>query len=79
MTIPWLMNCDHAEDGWCLPCVAKLGEERAELLDALRATLQTVEQWHASGEFSGSDALEDWPEITKARAAIAKATGGEAK
>lgn len=28
MTIPWLMNCSHSPDGWCLECV---GEMRREL------------------------------------------------
>lgn len=23
MTIPWLMNCQHLCDGWCLECVKK--------------------------------------------------------
>lgn len=31
MTIPWLMNCDHKDDGWCVGCVASLGNEAAEL------------------------------------------------
>ena len=28
MTIPWLMNCGHNDDGWCLDCVK---EQHAEL------------------------------------------------
>lgn len=24
MTIPWLMNCEHMPDGWCLECVIEL-------------------------------------------------------
>ena len=26
MTMPHLMNCDHSEEGWCLPCVQELWE-----------------------------------------------------
>jgi hypothetical protein len=31
MTIPWMMNCPHSGEGWCLECATKLGEERNEL------------------------------------------------
>jgi hypothetical protein len=31
VTIPWLMNCAHSADGWCLECVVKMGEERLAL------------------------------------------------
>src|SRR5688572_17195339 len=31
MTIPWMMNCPHAEDGWCLECVVRMGNENAAL------------------------------------------------
>lgn len=30
MTIPYLMNCAHDDEGWCLACVKKLGEELSE-------------------------------------------------
>lgn len=33
MTIPYLMNCSHSEDGWCLRCVAKLGEAMQEAIE----------------------------------------------
>jgi hypothetical protein len=29
MTVPWLMNCPHSDESWCLDCVAELGEELA--------------------------------------------------
>lgn len=31
MTIPWLHNCAHSDDAWCLSCVAQLGNEAADL------------------------------------------------
>ena len=29
MTIPYLMNCSHASEGWCLACVKEMGEDLA--------------------------------------------------
>lgn len=45
MTIPWMMNCAHSEEGWCLVCVVEQGNrlERAEM------ALRKIAQWH--GEF----------------------------
>ena len=37
MTIPWLMNCDHQGEGWCLECVGKLARERDAALAELTA------------------------------------------
>ena len=35
MTIPYLMNCAHSPDGWCLDCVKELHDElEAALTDA---------------------------------------------
>jgi hypothetical protein len=31
MTIPWMMNCEHSTDGWCLDCVVEMGNERSDL------------------------------------------------
>lgn len=31
MTMPHLMNCPHDESGWCLDCVAELGNEAMDL------------------------------------------------
>lgn len=35
MTIPYMMNCSHDGDGWCLACVRQLGEEIEQLRKAL--------------------------------------------
>lgn len=35
MTVPHLMNCPHSDDGWCLDCVAELGNENWRLREAL--------------------------------------------
>ena len=37
MTAPHLMNCPHREDGWCLDCVADLGNENWRLREQLAA------------------------------------------
>jgi hypothetical protein len=36
MTIPWLMNCSHMDDGWCLDCTKELGERVWKLEEELR-------------------------------------------
>lgn len=36
MTIPYMTNCSHSEDGWCLECVSEMGREWQEMRDALR-------------------------------------------
>jgi len=33
MTIPWMMNCPHIEDGWCVICVSRLGNSVKKYLD----------------------------------------------
>ena len=39
MTVPWLMNCSHSEDGWCFDCVTKeinsCNEAREQLMDKI--------------------------------------------
>ena len=46
MTMPHLSNCDHSNDGWCMACVKKLGEENIDLriaiLEASRITFEHV-------------------------------------
>ena len=37
MTVPWMMNCPHSEDSWCLECTHGLGSENWKLRDELRA------------------------------------------
>jgi hypothetical protein len=36
MTVPWLSNCSHDPDGWCLPCVSALGRESWDLQEEVR-------------------------------------------
>ena len=40
MTMPWLHNCPHSEDSWCLPCVASMGKQLEELTRAARAYVE---------------------------------------
>ena len=37
MTVPHLIKCPHADDGWCANCVADLGNENGKLKDDIRA------------------------------------------
>lgn len=37
MTVPYLMNCSHCDNGWCLACIKKLGEENERLCRLLTA------------------------------------------
>lgn len=53
MTIPWLMNCPHGDEGWCLECVRQMGEELAHLKNVRR---QTDALRHAMS-FSPGDAV----------------------
>ena len=32
MTIPYMMNCSHTGEGWCLTCVKSLGENYEQLI-----------------------------------------------
>lgn len=52
MTVPWLMNCSHRPDGWCLECAKELGqenwsliEERDKLKDKCAALELEVARW----------------------------------
>jgi len=49
MTIPWMMNCPHDDEGWCLPCASELGEEmskyRRELYNVHQGLLTIVQPW----------------------------------
>lgn len=40
MTIPWMHNCPHSDDSWCLDCVIAMGNE----MDALRAELAAARE-----------------------------------
>ena len=45
MTVPHLMNCPHTDDGWCMECVARLGNEnwrQLDEIDSLRAALKRM-------------------------------------
>jgi hypothetical protein len=42
MTVPHLMNCPHSDDGWCLDCVAALGNENWRLREAMEEYDRTV-------------------------------------
>jgi hypothetical protein len=35
MTMPHLMNCPHAADGWCLACVSELHAEKERMREVL--------------------------------------------
>ena len=54
MTIPWLMNCAHSETGWCLDCVAKMGNELQETRGKLTTALN-MHNRHALDAWRGID------------------------
>lgn len=43
MTVPHLMNCPHNDDGWCLDCVADLGNQSWKLREALAALCEAAD------------------------------------
>lgn len=46
MTMPYLMNCQHQEDGWCLPCVKHLWEDLEELNSKYHLKLDRIAAQH---------------------------------
>lgn len=38
MTIPWMMNCPHDDEGWCLPCVSQQIETLRHALSDIACT-----------------------------------------
>jgi hypothetical protein len=42
MTMPHLMNCPHSAEGWCLECVAILGNEAIELRRSLAWAMRNM-------------------------------------
>lgn len=42
MTTPFLMNCAHLDNGWCLDCVAQAGERIADLDKEIRELKREV-------------------------------------
>lgn len=50
-------------------------EAAREIYAALQVLLPIVEEYRNSGEYSGSEAAKDWPEIDLAKAALARAAG----
>lgn len=69
MTIPWQMNCDHMDDGWCLDCTSKLGDEMVKYRDerkweiqalrnAIYALAEAVEYESMNGEFTSKVTLQ---------------------
>lgn len=58
MTMPHLENCLHCEDGWCLECVKRLGEENTDLrLAILEASRITFEHTHSDGDLDSDPEL----------------------
>jgi hypothetical protein len=43
MTVPYLMNCPHSDDSWCLECVKDLGEKSERDTALLRQALEALE------------------------------------
>lgn len=50
MTMPQLINCEHAPNGWCLDCVGKLYDKKTRAVSFLEscAKLGKCENWDES-------------------------------
>ena len=73
MTMPHLMNCEHADDGWCLECVQRLGEERQAMLQELRNIANADP---STWEPEVRHLFREWAQ-SRAREAVAKAEGAD--
>jgi len=50
MTIPWMMNCSHDGDGWCLACVREIAEENEKLTLANKALQKENDELKAKAD-----------------------------
>lgn len=51
MTIPWMMNCSHMEEGWCLDCTSELGNELWKLQDELKRLQNNLTKISTYGDY----------------------------
>lgn len=63
MTIPYMHNCSHQDEGWCLACVRKQGEELLQEVQALfelrwKADMRAIKQWQVAHPERGNV----WPD-----------------
>lgn len=78
MTMPYLMNCSHSPDGWCLSCVKELAaqlEEARRGFAVLCGDLQSCQGQHEALLFSlkeTHDAMVNWFSSEYAEHPIAK-------
>jgi len=40
MTMPWLSNCEHSGDGWCINCVRKEHDEYEQKIEDLQKEIK---------------------------------------
>jgi hypothetical protein len=66
VTVPWQMNCEHQESGWCLECVGRLASKLDEakkwksnhdLLEAIMAVGKEKIAQPSGDELSKTDAF----------------------
>ena len=60
MTVPHLMNCQHADAGWCVECVAELGNENWRQRDEIAAMREAIRQLMQGCEFKTIQGCEAW-------------------
>ena len=60
MTIPWMMNCSHMDNGWCIACVSELGERYAALRDARGEADQRWRDTKVTVPCDGDNVLAYW-------------------
>jgi hypothetical protein len=76
MTIPWLQNCNHKPDGWCLACAAKIGEDHARALAALVEAEKALSDYIPQLERRGAALNYGRKVLHQVRAALNKSTRG---
>ena len=60
MTVPHLMNCKHADAGWCVECVAELGNENWRQRDEIAALREAIRKLMQGCEFKTIQGCEAW-------------------
>ena len=76
MTVPYLMNCPHSDDSWCLECVKNLGEKSERDTALLRQALDAFE-WNMNTDLDNIPACEQWVKMLKKNIAALRKRLGE--
>jgi hypothetical protein len=50
MTTPYMMNCPHKSDSWCITCVSSLGEDHRQLRARTMEVLEGILEAESPGD-----------------------------